>query len=169
MGIKHAFGIAGGAGGVAEAGGGALVEFLPLKIGVDLADPVLVGDGVLELRRRHMGGVGHDDIALDGRQMGGDRLEQGHEGEVGHDYPVFGVIDDPGDLLRKKARIDGMIDRPGAGDAVPAFEMPVAVPGQRRDPVAELDSVAVEPFGDLQRARPNGAIVRGVHRPFDRP
>ena len=99
MRIEHALGIAGRARGVAEAGGGAFVELLPAEIAVDLGDPVLVGDGVLELRRRHVRGVGQDDVALDGRQLVGDRLEQRHEGEVGQHDPIFGVIDDPGDLL----------------------------------------------------------------------
>ena len=139
MRVEHALGIAGGARGVAEPGGGALVELLPAEIVVDLADPVLVGDGVLEPGRRHVRGVGQDDVALDRRQMVGDRLEQRHEGEVGHHDPVLGVIDDPGDLLGKQARIDGVVDRADAGDAVPGLEMAVAVPGERRDPVAELD------------------------------
>ena len=69
---------------------------------VDLAEPVLVGDRVLQPGRRHMSGVGQDDEALDGRQMVGDRFQQRHEGEVGHHDPVFGVVDDPGDLLGKR-------------------------------------------------------------------
>ena len=169
MRIEHALGMAGGAGGVAEPGGGALVEFLPGEIAVDLGDPVLVGDRVLELGRRHVGGVGENDIALDRRQFVGDRLQERHEGEIDQRHPVFGVVHDPGDLLGEKARIDGVINRASAGDAVPAFEMPVAVPRQRRDPVADLDSVAVKPLGDFQRAFTDGAIVGGVHRPFDSP
>ena len=47
--------------------------------------------------------------------------------------------------------------------------MAIAVPGERRDPVAELDPVAFEPLGDLERALTDGAIVGVVHRPFDRP
>ena len=98
-----------------------------------------------------MGGVGENDVALDRRQPVGDRLQKRHEGEIDQRHPVFGVVHDPGDTLWEEARVDGVIDRAGAGDAVPAFEMPIAVPGERRDPVAELDSVAVEPLGDFQR------------------
>ena len=169
MGIEHALGMAGGAGGVAEAGGGAFVEFLPGEVAVDLCDPVVVGDGVLEFRRRHVRGVGENDEALDRRQAVGDRLQERDEGEIDERHPVLGVVHDPGDLLGEEARIDGVIDRAGAGNAVPAFEMPVAVPGERRHSVADLDTVAVEPFGDFKRPLANGAIVRGMHRPLDRP
>ena len=128
-----------------------------------------VGDGVLELRRRHVGRVGQDDVALDARQMVGDRLQQRHEGQIGHDDPVFGVVDDPGDLLRKQARIDGVVDRAEAGDAVPGLEVPITVPGQRRDAIAELDPVALEPLGDLQRPFPDLRVIGAVDRAFDRP
>ena len=47
--------------------------------------------------------------------------------------------------------------------------MAIAVPGERRDPVAELDPVALEALGDLERALADVAVVRAVHRPFDRP
>ena len=102
MRIEHALGIAGGARGVAEAGRGAFVELLPREVAVDLGDPVLVGDGVLEFGRRHMRGVGEHDVALDGRQLIGHRLQQRHEGEVGQHDPILGVVDDPRDLLGKR-------------------------------------------------------------------
>ena len=116
-----------------------------------------------------MRGVGQDDIALDRRQMAGDRLEERHEGEVGHHDPILGVIDDPGDLLGKEAWIDGMIDRSDPGDPVPGFEMAEAVPGERRDPVAEADPVAFEALGHFDGAIADLAVVGAVHRAFDHP
>ena len=169
MRIEHALGIAGRAGGVAKAGGGALVECLPLKVGVDFADPVLIGDRVLEPGRGHVRRVGQDDIALDRRQMIGQSLEQRHEGQIRHHHPVLGVVDDPSDLLGKETRVDGVVDRADPGDAIPGFEMAVAVPGERGDAVAKPDAVALEAFGDLERALADLAIVRPVHRPLDRP
>src|SRR5580698_1147753 len=62
-----------------------------------------------------------------------------------------------------------MVVAPGASDPIPGLKVAIAVPGERRDPVAQLDSVALEPFGDLERALPDGAIVRVMHRPFNRP
>ena len=123
-----------------------LVELLPGVVAVDLADPVLVGDGVLEFGRRHMGAVGQNDVALNRRQTVGEPLHQRHKGQVDQHDPVFGVVHDPGDLLGEEPGIDGVVDRAGADDAIPGFEMAIAVPGQRRDAIAELDPVALEPF-----------------------
>ena len=161
MRVKHALRVSGRARRVAESRGGALVELLPGVVVVDLADPVFVGDGVLELGRRHVGAVGQNDVALDRRQTVGEPLHQRHEGQVDEHDPVLGVVHDPGDLLGEEPRIDGVIDPAGAGDAIPGFEMAIAVPGQRRDPIAELDPVALESFGDLERALPNLAVVGG--------
>ena len=152
MRIKHALRVPGRAGGVAEPGRGPLVELLPGEIVVDLANPVFVGDGVLEFGRRHVSAVRQNDVALNRRQPVGEPLHQRHEGQVEEHDPVFGVVHDPGDLLGEEPRIDGVIDPAGADDAVPGFEMAIAVPGQRRDAIAELDPVALESFGDFERA-----------------
>ena len=167
MRVEDALRVAGGPRSVAEAGRGALVELLPAKVAVGLGEPVLIGDRVLEPSRRHVGGVGQHDIALDRRQFVGDRLEQRHEGEVGHHEPVLGVIHDPGDLLREKARVDGVIDRANPCDPVPGLEVTETVPCKGRDPVAEPDPVALEPFGHFQRPLANCAIVGAVHRALD--
>jgi len=78
------------------------------------------------------------------------------------------VIDDPDDLLGKQPRIDGVIDRADAEDAVPAFQMPPAVPGERRDAVAELDAVAFEPLRHAQGAGADLRIIGAMNRSFDR-
>ena len=72
----------------------------------------------------------------------GELFQQRHEGQVDEHHAVFGVIDDPADLLGEQPRIDGVVDRADAEDAVPGFQMPPGVPGERRDAVAELDAVA---------------------------
>ena len=87
-----------------------------------------------------------------GRQLVGDLLQQRHESEIGEDDPVFGVVDDPDDLLGEQPRIEGVIDRADADDAVPGLEVPPGIPGQGRDAVAELDAVLLQPLRDLQRA-----------------
>ena len=122
--IEHALRVAGGAGGVAHAGGGVLVERRPGEIAVDFGDPVFIGDRVLQRRLRHVRGVGEHDVALDGRQLVGDLFQQRHEGEIGDHHAVFGVIDDPDDLLGEQPRVDGVIDRADADDAVPGLQMP---------------------------------------------
>ncbi len=166
--IEHALRMAGGAGGVAHAGGGVLVERPPDKIAVHLGDPVLVGDRVFQRGLRHMRGIGEHDVALDGGKLVGDFFQDRHEGEVGDQHAVLGVIDDPHDLLGEQARIDGVIDRADAEDAVPGLQVPPGVPGQRRHPVAELDAVLVQPLRDLQGAGADLLIIGGVERAFDR-
>ncbi len=169
MRIEHALGIAGGAGSVAEAGGGVLLEFGPAEVAVDLGQPFFVGHGVGELRRRHMRGVGQHDVTLDRRQLRRQPLEQGDESEVDEHQPILGVVHDPADLVGKQPRIDGVIDRAEPRNAVPRLEVAVVVPGERRHAVAELDSVAREPLRDLQRAAAQIAIVGAMDRAFDKP
>ena len=69
--------------------------------------------------------------------------------------PVFGVVDDVGDLLGEQARVERVVDRADAHDAVPGLQVAPGVPGQRRDAVAELDAVPVEALRHL-RARARG-------------
>jgi hypothetical protein len=78
------------------------------------------------------------------------------------------VIDDPGDLVGKQPRIDGVVDRADAEDAVPGFQMPPGIPGQRRHPVAEPDAVLFQPLRHPQCAAPDLGIIGGMDRPLDR-
>ncbi len=181
MRIDDALGIAGRAGGVAHADGGVLVEGLPGEVVVDLGQPILVGDGIGEGGFRHVLAVGHDDHLLDRLQRRGELLDQGNEGGVDEEKTVPGVVDDPGDVLGEKPRIDGMADGADAAGAVPDLQMPPGVPGKRGATVAERDALGVETFGDakrtpaellvigavkgaLNRARDDGAIGRGHRR-----
>ena len=95
--------MAGGARGVAHAGGGVFVEALPGEIAVDLADPFLVGDGVLQRRRRHVRCIGQHDVALDGFQPGGVFLQDRQERQIDEHHAVLGMIDDPADLVGETA------------------------------------------------------------------
>ena len=161
--------MAGGARRVTHAGGGVLVEDLPGVIAVGLGDPCFVRHRVFQRRRRHMRGVGEHDIFLDRLELVGELFQNRHESEIDHHHAVFGVIDDPDDLFGEQARIDGVIDRAHAHDAVPGFEVAPGVPGQRRDAVALFDAVAFEPLRHAQRPRPDLDVIGGMDRPFDRP
>jgi hypothetical protein len=77
------------------------------------------------------------------------------------------MIGDVGDLLGKEPRIDGVIDGADAGDAVPGFEMPPGVPGERRDAVAELDAFLLEPLRDLEGTLAHLAVIGAVDRALD--
>ena len=82
-------------------------------------------------------------------------LDQRQEGQVEEQRGVLGVVGDVGDLLGEQARVDGVADRADAGDGVVELEMAVAVPGQRRHPVAGLDA---EP--DQRVGEPADALAR---------
>ncbi len=168
MRIDDALGISGRARRVAHAGGVVFGDLDPLEIAVDGGDPVFIGDRVLERGLRHVRLVGEDHVALDLRQLVGDLLQQRHEGKVHHHHAIFGVIDDVDDLVREQARIDGVIDRAGAKDAVPGLQMPPGVPGERADPVAFLDAVLHQALRDLERALANVRIGGLYDRSFDR-
>ena len=112
--------------------------------------------------------IGQHHVALDGDEPVGQLLQERQEGQVGQQHAVLGVVDDPGDLLGEQPRIDRVIDRPDPENAVPGFQMPGGVPGERPHPVAEPDAVAVEALGDLQGAGADLRIVGGHQRAFDR-
>jgi hypothetical protein len=166
--IQHALGVAGGAGSVAHRRRGVFVERLPLEIAVDLGDPVFIGDHVLQRGRRHVRLVGEQDEAFHARDLAGDFLQDRNESEVDHHHAVLGMVDDPGDLVRKQPWIDGMADGADAHDAVPGFEMAPGVPGDGGDAVAELDAIAVEPLCDFQCSDANFGVIGAMNRPLDR-
>ena len=168
MRIDHAFRVAGGAGGVAHAGRGILVERSPGEIVVDLADPFLIGDRVAQRGGRQMRRVGEHHVALDRDQPVGELLQERQEGEIGHQHARLGMVDDPGDLVGEQARIDGVIDGADPQDAVPGFQMPGGIPGERRHPVTEPDAVAVEPLGHPQRPAADRPVGGGHQRAFHR-
>ena len=153
---------------VAEAGGSPFVEIDPGEILIGLGEPILVGDGIAQARRRHVGGIGQDDHALEARQPVGEPFEQRHEGEIDHHQPILRMIDDPGDLLHEQAWIDRVIDRADAGDPVPGLDMTPAVPGDRGDAVAGRDARRGEAFGATQRPAAHGRVGRALDRPLDR-
>ncbi len=93
-----------------------------------------------------MRAIGQHHIAFDGGQFVRELFQQRNERQISQHHAVLGMIDDPGDLIVKQARIDGVIDRSDPHDAVPGLEMPPRVPGQRGDTVADADTVFVEPL-----------------------
>ncbi len=154
---------------VAHAGGGVLVEALPGEVVVDLVQPVLVGDRVLQARLRHVRAVGEHHETLHRGQPVGELFHQRHEGQVHQHHAVFRMVGDPGDLLGEEARVQRVVDRADAGDAVPDLEVPPGVPGDRADAIAEFDPVLLQPLGDAQRVAPDVGIGRLDDGALDRP
>ena len=165
MAVDHALGVAGRAGRVAHARRRVLVDLAPAIVAVSLVEPLLEGDPAGRGRGRHAGAIGHDDDLLDALDGGKQLLGQRSEGQVDEQHPIFGVVHDPGDLLREQARIERMVDRADAHDPVPGLQVAGGVPAQRRDAVADAVAFPVEAL-----RRPEGALPeRGIGGAHDRP
>ena len=59
------------------------------------------------------------------------------------------MVGNPGDLVRVQARIECMQHAPSAADAEIQFQMPVTVPGQRRNTVPECQIQGFQGIGNL--------------------
>ena len=171
MGVQHPLRVPGGAGGVAEAAGGVLVEPAPGRVRRTARDQVLVHE---HLRPRAVGAMGlvrQDHHPLDAGGLVQMLQQHGHEGQVGEQHPVAGMAGDPHDLVGMQAGVQGVADRPHAHDAVPGLDVPGGVPAKRRHPVAGLDAQFLEGVGDLLGAAvdpaPGGAHDRPFHRAGD--
>ena len=169
MRVQYSLGIARRPRGVAHRSRGIFIEGLPLEISIDLRDPILIGDRVLQRGLRHVRLVREHHIAFDAGQLVRDFFQDRHEGEIGHHHAIFGMVHDPHDLLGEQARIHGMVDRADAHDAVPGFEVAPGIPGDGGDAVTELDAVAVQPLRYFQRACMNFGVIGAMNGTFDRP
>ena len=167
MTVEHALGIARGAGGVAERGGGPLVEDGPVVVSAFAREQGLVAGGAGKGGGRHVRLVRHDDVALDRRQAVGDALREFDEGEVEEQHPILGVVDDVDDLIGEQPRVHRMKHGAGPRDAVEEFQMPVSVPRQRADPVAAPDSKPAQEIGEPPGALLACAVAIAVDRALD--
>ena len=66
--------------------------------------------GLRSVVGRHVRGVGHDDETLHLRQVGLQLLEERHEGEVGEDPLILGMVDDVGELVGEEPRVQRVDD-----------------------------------------------------------
>ena len=109
-----------------------------------------------------------DDVALHRRQLACDLLDDRHEGRVEEDDLVFGVIDDPGDLLGEQARVQRVQTAPMPMAPYQTSMWRVGVPGQRRDAVAGLDAALPAARWRACLARRQMLAVGGARdRPLD--
>ncbi len=165
--VDDAFGLARCARGVAHAAGVVLIDLDPGEIAVRLSEPILISDRLLEVGLRHMSAVREDHVAFDRGQLRGKLLDERHEGEVEEQEPVLCVIDDEGDLILEETWVYGVINRAGAHDPVPAFDVTGGVPGERGDAVPRPDAVGDEALRGLYRALAQLRVVRFDQRPLD--
>ena len=167
VGVEHALGLAGRARRVAERAGGILVELGPRECRRHLGQQPLVAQQAAHLAvSRHVLAVRHQHVGLDGLERGSDLLHQRQEGGVEEQRRVLGVVGDVGDLLGEQPRIDGVADRADAGDGEVELEVAVAVPGQRRHPVARLDAEPDQRVRQPADALAGGRVAVAVDAPL---
>ena len=131
-------------------------------------DQFFVAEEVRHVDRRHVRAIGHRDESLDRLQLRRELFHERREGRVEKDIPVGRVVDDVGDLLRKKPRIDRVQHRAHSRHAEVELHVPVAVPRERRDAIAGRDPKRGERVRDLLGPAMDVAIRAAVDRPFDR-
>ncbi len=105
--VGRALGVAGGAGGVAEGGGGAFVQLGPVVGGGAAGDELLVvvHGGAHAGQRAGVAGA-HDDDVLDAGQGGEQRGEERQDAAVHEDHPVVGVADDERQLVGGQPQVE---------------------------------------------------------------
>ena len=82
--------------------------------------------------------VGQNDEAFDRLTLLGDGIDDRRKRHVEKHVLGLGVVQHPGDLIGREARIDGVDDRADAGNGIVKLQMPVRIPGDRGDTVARL-------------------------------
>lgn len=127
--VQDAFGMTRGARRVTEPTRGSFVELGPrVRVGA-FGEERFVRDQVGDLRLRgQVGLITHRDPAPDAGTLARDRLDERQERHVEREELVFGMIDDPDELLGREARIDRVDDRASAANRVVQLEVPVAIP-----------------------------------------
>ena len=167
MGIKRPLGPPRCPRGIAQPGGGTLVEARPGRDLLGSRNQGLIAQqrhAVRQRRRGHLGLRAHDDDgAHDIGNLRRDGLKDRDKAGIGEDHAVFGVIDDIGNIGGGKARIDGVVDRADARNGVVQFKMAIAVHRQGGDPVA----VAHTKLAQHRRQSTGAARNRGVGRAGD--
>jgi hypothetical protein len=99
--------------------------------------------------------------------MGVDGLDDGQKAHVKAQHRIFGVIDDPGDLLRMQARIERVQNPARTADAEIQLKVAVAIPGQGGHAVAEAQLQRIQRVGDLARATSNVLVGVAVQIALD--
>ena len=167
MRVEHALRIAGGAGGVAEAGGGVLVEAAPGHVGRGLLDQAFVGERARQLVAE-VRFVREDDEVLHAGDLVADARQDRQEGQVGEDDLIVGMVDDVDQLLCEQARVQGVAHRADAHDAVPGLDVAAGVPGQGGDTVAGNHAQRLERVRHALGAFMDRGVGGADDRPLDR-
>ena len=162
--IKHALGLARGAGGVAQRARRPLIQQRPGVFGV------LAGDQRLISHHRHaQRGQGrlahHHHHPQRFRQPLGQRHQPRQQRGIDKQRHIGGIVQNIGDLVRKQPRIDRVQHRPHAGGGVIHLHMRRGVPAQRRHPLATPHPQPGQRMRQLRCARRHGGVAGAAHRP----
>ena len=93
---------------------------------------------------RQLVGITQRDPMLDRGATAVDGLDDGQKSHVEADGLVFGMVGNPGNLVRVQTRVDGVQHAADAADAKVQLQMAVAVPGQGRHALAERNVQAIQ-------------------------
>jgi len=151
MRVQRTLGVTGRTRRVAKAGGGGFIQHWPSVIIVFRLKQSLVAEQVGYQRRRHVPIVGHGDPAFYARAKRQKHFHQRREIDVEEHQLVVGMVDHPCDLLRKQPRVDRVHHGTATRNRVAQLHMPIAVPGQRADPIALIDAEASDRRSQLPR------------------
>jgi hypothetical protein len=99
--------------------------------------------------------IAQRDEVLDGRAACMHGLHQRQEAQLKTQHLVFGMVGNPGDLVRVHARVDGVQNPARAAHAVIQLKVAVAVPGQRGHAVTEGQAQRVQRVGHSPSALPS--------------
>ena len=112
--VDHALGPAGGAGGVAHRGGGALIVDDELCHRLDIGDEVFVIEETVVVRDIHADAVIHNNDLADSGDTVQDRQEHLQDRPVDKDDVVFSIVDDVHEIVFEQAVVDGVQHALGA-------------------------------------------------------
>ena len=95
------------------------------------------------------------------------RLYQGQKCHIKAQHLVFGVVGDPGHLIRMQARVEGVQDAARAAHTKVKLQVAVTVPGQRGDAGALRQLLRIQCVGYLARTAGHLGPITAVNITFD--
>ena len=166
--VLDALGIAGRATGIAQPRRGVLVDRCPRRCCILAGDQVFVAQQVEARIGRHMRSVGEQHKMCDARKPRRKSLNQLDERQVEKQHSVFGMVGDVDDLIVKQPRVDGVGHPAHPRNAIPAFDVAIGVPRQRRNSVADANVQTPQRRCHLPRAAMHCPPVAAVLTAFAR-
>ncbi len=116
---------------------------------------------------RHVRTVGHCDENLRARDSRRDTLDQRKKRQVEEHDAIFRMVDDVRELINMQTGVQRMQHGPGPRHGKVQLHVTVAVPRQRRYPLARLDAEACEGVCHAARALREIPVPIPVYVAFD--